>query len=93
MNIKSNTLVSVVIPTYNHTKFLNKALNSLIKQTYDNWEAIVVDNNSIDNTTNIVKKFNDKRIKYFKFSNNGIIAKSRNFGIKKSRGKWIAFFT
>ena len=53
-------------------------------------EAIVVDNNSIDNTTNI-KKFNDKRIKYFKFSNNGIIAKSRNFGIKKSRGKWIAF--
>lgn len=91
LNIKSNTLVSVVIPTYNHAKFLNKALNSLIKQTYDNWEAIVVDNNSIDNTTNIVKKFNDKRIRYFKFSNNGIIAKSRNFGIKKSRGKWIAF--
>ena len=84
-------LVSVVIPTYNHAHYLKQALQSVIDQTYDNWEALVVDNHSEDNTDDIVNSFNDKRIKLFKIHNKGIIAASRNLGIKHSIGKWVAF--
>ena len=83
--------MSVVIPTYNHAKFLEKAIESLLNQTYLNWEAIVIDNQSTDNTRQIIDRFKESRIKYFRISNKGIIAKSRNFGIKVARGKWIAF--
>lgn len=91
MNKSSIPFVSVVIPTYNHANYLKKALQSLLDQTYNNWEAIVIDNHSIDNTHQVVKKFKDSRIKYLKINNHGIIAKSRNEGIKNSKGEWIAF--
>jgi len=84
-------LVSVVIPTYNHANFIGKALKSILDQTYQNWEAIVIDNQSTDQTHEILKKYKDPRIKYFKINNNGIIAKSRNFGIKIAKGEWVAF--
>jgi len=84
-------LVSVVIPTYNHANFIGKALRSILDQTYQNWEAIVIDNQSTDQTHEILKKYKDPRIKYFKINNNGIIAKSRNFGIKIAKGEWVAF--
>ncbi len=91
MNSKPLPLVSIIIPTYNHANFLGKALRSLLDQTFKNWEALVIDNQSSDGTNKIIKKFKDSRIKYFKISNKGIIAKSRNLGIKASKGKWIAF--
>ena len=91
MNLKSPPLISVIIPTYNHANFLGKALESVIQQTYSNWEAIVVDNQSTDETNQIINKYSDPRIQYFKISNNGIIAKSRNLGINNSKGEWIAF--
>ena len=91
MNLKSPPLISVIIPTYNHANFLGKALESVIQQTYNNWEAIVVDNQSTDETNQIINKYSDPRIQYFKISNNGIIAKSRNLGINNSKGEWIAF--
>jgi glycosyltransferase involved in cell wall biosynthesis len=91
LNSKSPPLVSVIIPTYNHANFLGKALESIIHQTYNNWEAIVVDNQSTDETNKIINKYSDPRIQYFKISNNGIIAKSRNHGIDNSKGEWIAF--
>jgi len=90
----SNTitpLVSVIIPTYNHGHFLGRALQSVLDQTYDNWEAIVVDNHSIDNTDEVLQKFSDKRIRALKIHNNGVIAASRNMGIKAAHGEWIAF--
>ena len=86
-----NSLVSIIIPTYNHAKYLYKALKSVVGQSYKNWEAIVVDNYSDDNTELIVKSFNDSRIKFLKIHNNGIIAASRNLGIKSSRGRWLSF--
>ena len=84
-------LVSVVIPTYNHAHFLGESLQSVINQTYINWEVLVIDNNSKDNTDEVVNSFYDKRIKLFKINNKGVIAKSRNLGIQHARGNWIAF--
>ena len=91
MNTKFLPLVSIVIPSYNHAKFIGKALKSVLDQTYQNWEAIVIDNQSTDQTNEILSQFKDARFKYFKIDNNGIIAKSRNLGIKLSNGEWIAF--
>ena len=63
-------LVSIIIPTYNHAIYLKKALGSIINQSYNNWEAIIVDNHSDDNTDLLVHSINDKRIKLFKIYNN-----------------------
>lgn len=84
-------LISVVIPTYNHANFLENAINSLIGQEYLNWEAIIVDNHSTDNTIELINSFNDDRLKITKIQNNGIIAASRNKGIDMANGDWIAF--
>lgn len=91
MNTKLTPLVSIIIPTFNHAKFISKALNSVKNQTYHNWEAIIIDNNSTDKTYKIFDKITDSRIRYLKINNNGIIAKSRNVGIKNANGEWIAF--
>ena len=71
MNIKFNPLISIVIPTFNHVNYLSKALESVLHQTYTNWEAIVIDNHSTDDTGKVIDKFNDHRIKYLKIQNNG----------------------
>ena len=91
MNSKLIPIVSIIIPTYNHAKFISKALQSIIDQTFKKWEAIIIDNNSTDDTDKILKKFSDNRIKCLKINNNGVIAKSRNLGIKSAKGEWIAF--
>tara|TARA_B110000037_G_scaffold217775_1_gene279498 strand:+ start:670 stop:1542 length:873 start_codon:yes stop_codon:yes gene_type:complete len=84
-------LISIVLPTYNHAKFLKKAIESVINQSYINWELIIIDNNSTDGTFEIVNSYSDHRIRYIKIHNNGIIAASRNAGIRLSSGSWIAF--
>lgn len=84
-------LISVVMPTYNQAHFIKDAIESVLNQTYNNFELIIVDNYSKDNTEQIVKSFVDPRIKYFKFSNHGIIAASRNLGIRNSKGGYLAF--
>ena len=81
---------SIVIPTFNQAKFLKIALNSINKQTFKNFEIIVIDNNSNDSTYKIIKNFKGK-INYKKIKNEGLIARSRNEGIKLSKGKWICF--
>ena len=83
--------VSVVIPTYNHAQFLGPALQSVRDQTFTDWEAIVVNNFSEDNTVDVVAAFNDPRIRLENFRNNGIIAASRNHGWRLARGGLIAF--
>lgn len=84
-------LVSVIMPTYNHAKFIGKAIDSVLNQTYKDLELIIVDNYSEDDTEEIVASYKDDRIIYLKFRNNGIIAASRNHGIKHSHGEYIAF--
>jgi glycosyltransferase involved in cell wall biosynthesis len=84
-------LISVVIPSYNHGRYLGRALQSVLDQTYTNWEAIIIDNHSTDNTDEVMATFSDSRIAYLKIHNNGVIAVSRNAGIKAAKGQWVAF--
>ena len=91
MSFSITPLVSVVIPTYNHAHCLGRSLQSVIDQTYTNWEVIVIDNHSSDNTDAVLKRFSDERIKILKIHNNGVISASRNVGIYAAFGKWIAF--
>ena len=89
--MKYNNLFSVIIPTYKRVFEVKKAIDSVISQTINNWEIIVVDNNSKDGTINLIKSYNNEKIKLFFINNNGNIAKSRNLGIKKSSGNYLAF--
>lgn len=84
-------LVTVIIPTYNHAHFLREALQSVCAQTFTDWEAVVVNNFSDDNTVAVVESFADPRIRLENFRNNGVIAASRNRGIALARGKYLAF--
>lgn len=84
-------LVSVIIPTYNHADFIREALESLRAQTFENWEAIVVNNFSEDDTILVVNSFKDSRIRLENFHNNGVIAASRNLAISLAKGKYLAF--
>jgi glycosyltransferase involved in cell wall biosynthesis len=91
LNKIDTPLVSVVIPTYNHGDYLEKAISSVLSQNYNNYEIIVIDNHSSDNSNEIISNFKDNRIQYLKIHNNGVIAKSRNSGVKVAKGEWIAF--
>jgi len=85
--------VSIIVPTFNSEKYVLNLCKSIKEQTFTNFEVIIIDNNSSDKTLLKLKKIShsDKRFKYYKISNEGSIAKSRNYGIKKSIGKYIAF--
>jgi len=87
-----NPLVSIITPTYNHDKYISKCIESTIDQSYENWEQIIIDDGSNDNTSDIIADFDDKRIKYFKQSNLGIfnLDKTYNKALKCSNGKLIA---
>ena len=91
MNTSSIPIISVIIPTYNHANYLGRALQSVLDQTYTNWEAIIIDNHSTDNTDEIMNKFDHPQITYLKINNNGVIAASRNAGIQAANGEWVAF--
>ena len=78
------------MPNYN-SPFLSRAIQSVVKQTHQEWELILVDNFSENFPERIVNQFNDNRIHFYKFNNNNNIAKGRNFGIKKTKFEWIAF--
>jgi glycosyltransferase involved in cell wall biosynthesis len=82
---------SIILPTFNRVSFLGQAVESVLGQTFSNWELLLVDNNSTDGTDDLLVKFKDKRIKIFKINNGGSISVSRNLGIKAARGKWVAF--
>lgn len=84
-------LVSVIMPSWNTGKLIAESIQSVIDQTYENWELIIVDDCSTDNTDAVVAKFTDKRIRYFKNEKNSGAALSRNRALREARGEWIAF--
>lgn len=85
-------LVSIIMPSYNTAKYITESINSVIRQTYENWELIIVDDCSNDNTEEIVNSFlRDERIKYFKNERNSGAAISRNKALREAKGRWIAF--
>lgn len=84
-------LVSVIIPTYNRANVIERAIRSVLNQTYDNIEIIIVDDKSEDNTKEIVDKIDDNRIRYFFLEENKGACFARNYGIEISNGKYIAF--
>lgn len=85
--------VSVIIPTYNRAHLISRAIQSVLKQTYKDFEVIVIDDGSTDNTEYIIKQFQDKdnRIRYIKHKKNKGGSAARNAGIKLSKGDYIAF--
>lgn len=83
--------VSIIIPTYNHGHLIRRCIRSVVAQTFEDWEAIVVNNFSEDNTVSIVNDFKDSRIRVINFRNDGVIAASRNQGIRLAKGEYIAF--
>ena len=87
---KNNPLVSVLIPTYNSELYIKSTLESILNQTYRNLEIVVIDDASTDNTVEIVKKYNDERIKLFTNNKNLGISGNMNKGIKLSHGKYLA---
>jgi len=82
--------ISIIVPIYNAEKYIEKCLDSLVKQTKKELEFILVNDGSTDKTEKIIEKYKDKRIKYFKNKNQGI-GKTRNFGISKATGKYMMF--
>lgn len=82
---------SVVIPTYNRASKLHRAIESVLAQSYDNFEILVMDDGSTDNTAGIVASFSDERIKYKWDKNFGGPSRPRNRGIALSKGEWICF--
>ena len=84
-------LVSVITNSHNGEKFLRQSINSLLSQSYKNWELIFFDNVSKDKSIKIAKGFNDKRIKIYKTLKYMKLYSARNAAIKKTKGKIICF--
>ncbi|MFH1387062.1 MAG: glycosyltransferase [bacterium] len=83
-------LVSVIIPTYNREKYIGKAIQSVLDQTYGNYEILIIDDGSTDNTKKVVDSFNSEKIRYFRKEHSGI-SDARNYGIRESKGEYISW--
>jgi len=84
-------LVSIVMPTYNVGAYVSDTIKSIIAQTYTNWELLIVDDCSTDNTVDIINSFSDSRIHLFSNETNSGAAISRNYALRQATGKWVAF--
>src|SRR5713101_4173715 len=81
-------LVSVIIPSYNHAQFLGQAIESVLAQSYSNFELIVVDDGSTDNTTEVARRYSPVRYIY---QENAGLSSARNSGLRQSRGEFLVF--
>ena len=90
--MKFTPLISVVIPAYNAEQFLDETLESVLSQTYENWECIIVNDGSTDNTESIAQKWCEKDSRFrLTIKENGGLSSARNWGIKESKAEYIAF--
>lgn len=88
---QAEPLVSIVMPTYNRAKVIGNAIKSIISQTYSNWELIVVDDNSQDETSQVIESLSEARIKYIRLHQNAGVSHARNVALKASRGGFVAY--
>ena len=88
-----NNLVSIITPSFNSSKYIKETVDSVLRQTYENWELIIVDDGSKDSSANIIKDLTntDTRIKGFYLDKNIGAAEARNVAILQAKGKYIAF--
>ncbi len=88
---KNDPLVSIIIPTYNRGNLISKAIDSILTQTYKNYEIIIVNDGSTDNTKEVIGKYDEDKIKYYQHAQNKGAAAAINTGIKNSNGDFISF--
>jgi glycosyltransferase involved in cell wall biosynthesis len=93
-NLTRKPLVSIIMPVYNASKFIEEAIDSVLDQTYKNWELIAVDDGSKDNSLEILQNYakKHKNIKVFKNKKNLGVGKTTNFALSKAKGRFIARF-
>lgn len=84
-------LVSIIMPSYNTAAYIKESIQSVLNQTYTNWELIIVDDCSTDSTDEVLETIKDSRIRYFKNDKNSGAAVSRNKALREAKGQWIAF--
>lgn len=94
MNNIASTLISIITPTYNHEKYISDCILSVQQQTYSNWEMIIVDDGSTDNTFQVANEIAkiDNRIRLYTQKNIGVfrLGETYNFALSKAEGKYIA---
>jgi glycosyltransferase involved in cell wall biosynthesis len=83
--------VSIIVPTFNRAYLVTETIDSILNQTFRDFELIIVDNCSTDDTEKVIAGYQDERIRYFKNDNGGVIAVNRNYGISQAHGEYIAF--
>ncbi|MCQ2533754.1 MAG: glycosyltransferase [Clostridia bacterium] len=86
-----NGLVSIVMPSFNTAKLIGESIQSVLDQTYSNWELLIVDDCSTDGSAEVIAKYSDSRIKLFVNEKNSGAAVSRNKALREAKGQWIAF--
>ena len=89
--MKNNVLVSIIVNCFNGEMFLAEALESVINQSYQNWELIFWDNQSSDNSSEIIKSYKHPKFNYFYSPNHTHLGKARELALKKTKGDWIGF--
>lgn len=91
--MKTNSMVSIIMPSYNATMFIQEAIDSVLKQTYCNWELIIVDDGSKDDTVGLITQYlnEDSRIRLIQLQKNSGAAVARNTAIENANGRYIAF--
>lgn len=86
-----NELISIIMPSYKTAQYISETIDSVRSQTYQNWELIIIDDCSPDNSNEIIEKYEDPRIRLVKNEKNLGAALSRNYGLREAKGRYIAF--
>ena len=85
-----NPLITIIVPAYNVEKYIDRCINSIINQSYQNLQVIIVNDGSTDNTWEKCQRYEDKRIEIYKKENGGL-SDARNYGLKFAKGEYVAF--
>ncbi|GIW66814.1 MAG: hypothetical protein KatS3mg095_0712 [Candidatus Parcubacteria bacterium] len=89
----NRTFFSIITPTYNRAYIINKTIESVLRQNFDDWEMIIIDDASNDNTEDVIRKYCEQtqKIKYLRLEKNSGPNIARNFGVEKAKGDWLIF--